>query len=185
MLHGLVVALPLDGQPVLGSGELVHQALERLVRLQLRIRLDDGEQPPERARESRLRLREAAHRLRTARRAGGALRRLHGAGAGRDHRVERLTLVRHVALRRLDEIRNEVIASLELHVDLRERVAEPVAHGDEAVVRRDHPDDERGDDGEEDPPTDAHSSVLLERERRLPLSTLAWCPFVLRSRRGS
>src|SRR5262249_61700981 len=40
-LHRLVVAHPLDGDPVLRAGELVHQTVERVVRLELRVVLDD------------------------------------------------------------------------------------------------------------------------------------------------
>ena len=41
--------------------------------------------------------------------------------------LERAPLVGGVALHRLDQVRDEVVAALELHVDLRPRVVDPVA----------------------------------------------------------
>src|SRR5882724_1571409 len=125
--HRVVVALARERDPVLGARQLFLQREHVLVGLQLRVRLDDGEQPPERARQPRLRLGQPAHRLRAAGCARRALRGLHGARAGRDDRVERLALVRHVSFGRLHEVGDQVVAPLELHVDLREGVAEPVA----------------------------------------------------------
>src|SRR6266403_542085 len=46
---GLVVAHALDGDSVLGAGELVGETGELLVRLQIGVALGDGEQAPERA----------------------------------------------------------------------------------------------------------------------------------------
>ena len=43
-------------------------------------------------------------------------------------------LVRGVALHRLDQVRDEVVPALELHVDLRPRGVDPVPEPDEAVV---------------------------------------------------
>ena len=48
VLHPLVVAHARDGQAVLGARELVHQAVELLVGLEVRIVLDHGEQAAER-----------------------------------------------------------------------------------------------------------------------------------------
>src|SRR5262245_54498461 len=47
LLHRFVVALPGHGKTVLSTRELVHQAVELLVGLQLRIVLDDGEESSE------------------------------------------------------------------------------------------------------------------------------------------
>src|SRR3954465_7395283 len=46
-LDGFVVAHALDGDAVLGAGELVHQPVELFVRLELRIVLDYREPPAE------------------------------------------------------------------------------------------------------------------------------------------
>jgi hypothetical protein len=66
-------------------------------------------------------------------------------------RLERLALVRGVALHRLDQVRDQVIAALQLDVDLRPRVLDAVAQGDEPVVEQHQRDDEQGNDAEDDP----------------------------------
>src|SRR5436309_7976595 len=48
---GVVVAHALDRDPVLGAGQLVGEAGELLVRLEIGVALGDGEQPPERTAE--------------------------------------------------------------------------------------------------------------------------------------
>ena len=46
LLHALVVAHPLDRDAVLGARQLIGQTVELFVRFQIRIVLDDDEQPP-------------------------------------------------------------------------------------------------------------------------------------------
>src|SRR5947209_8263096 len=124
VLHdGVVVALAGERDAVLGARQLFLDRQHVLVRLELRVGLDHREEPAERARQPRLRLREPAHRLGAARGAGRALRGLHGARARRDDGIERLALVRHVTLGRLHQVGNEVVAALALDVGLRERGA--------------------------------------------------------------
>src|SRR5919109_4094949 len=60
----LVVTLALDGDAVFRALELALQREEVLVRLELRIPLDDDEQSTERAGQLPLRRRELLHRLR-------------------------------------------------------------------------------------------------------------------------
>ncbi len=55
----------------------------------------------------------------------------------------------HVALGGLDEIGDEVVAALELHVDLRVGVFETVAQGDEGVVDAGDPEAEDDHDDEQ------------------------------------
>ena len=43
----VIVALPLDGDPIFSSTQLVLQTDEILIRAQLRIVFGDGEQPPQ------------------------------------------------------------------------------------------------------------------------------------------
>jgi len=51
-----------------------------------------------------------------------------------DRDFQRLAFMRHVFLRHLDQVGNQVVAPGELHVDLRERILVSVATGDQAVV---------------------------------------------------
>src|SRR5438093_454514 len=73
VLHdGVVVALAGERDAVLGARQLFLDRQHVLVRLELRVGLDHREEPAERARQPRLRLREPAHRLGAARGAGRA-----------------------------------------------------------------------------------------------------------------
>ena len=67
-----------------------------------------------------------------------------------DHGLERAALVAHVAFDGLDQIRNQVVAARELHVDLRESVTHAVARAHEIVVHRDRVPDEAREDHESD-----------------------------------
>ena len=59
-----------------------------------------------------------------------------------DHGIERLALMRRIALHGLDQIGNEVVPLLELDVDIGEGLAHTLTHRDEAVVNRDRPENE-------------------------------------------
>src|SRR5262249_12971034 len=53
--------------------------------------------------------------------------------------------------RGLDQVRDQVIAPLQLHIDLREGVLESVARSDQPVVERDDPEHHDEDDRQQDP----------------------------------
>ena len=55
-----------------------------------------------------------------------------------------------VALDRLDEVRDQVMAALQLDVDLAPRLLHQVAELDQAVVDADRPQDEQHDDTDDD-----------------------------------
>src|SRR5438094_453334 len=80
------------------------------------------------------------------------------AAAGAGHGIERGPLVGGVALHRLDEVRHEVGAPLELDVDVRPRLVGPHAQADELVVAGDDQHHEPGDYEDEDDPADGHGS---------------------------
>src|SRR6185437_7391068 len=127
---------------VLDIGELRLQLLEVRVRLQVRIALGQGEYLAQRAGELVL---------------GGALRgrslpgRRHRGVARLDDGFEGAAFVRRIAFHGLDQVRDQVVSLLELHVDVGERLIDALAHRDEAVVARDHDDREDDDDGKDDP----------------------------------
>src|SRR5690606_10201765 len=125
--HGVVVELPRVRHPTLGGRELLLQREEVLVRLEVRVGLTEGEQLPERPGQLVLDL-----RLRL-----GRVRSLDGGVAGPDHGVEGLALVGRVPLHRLDEVRDQVEASLQLDVDLGPGVLDLVAATGEPVVGAD------------------------------------------------
>src|SRR3989338_7431929 len=72
--HRIVERLAGEGDLVLGAGELLLQAEDILVRLQVRVGLEYREQLAERAAEHAFGLREALHRPRLARRLRRAAR---------------------------------------------------------------------------------------------------------------
>ena len=87
-------------------------------------------------------------------------------GAGRDcgcprvgDRFEGAALVPDVALDRLDQVRDQVVAALELDVDLRPGFLGAISERDEAVVGEDEPKDDEDDDSKDDPP--AHQEAIL------------------------
>src|SRR5262249_27528856 len=129
------------------------QIEEVLARLELRIGLGDGEKPAERLVEDALRL--------TRRRRSLSLLRSH---ARLRDRLERAALVRGVPLDRLHEIGNQVMAPLELHLDLRPGVVDTVTRPDEPVVDPDHPEDEQEDDSHQHEDDPEHCSSLRGRE---------------------
>ena len=72
---------------------------------------------------------------------------------------KRAALVAGIAFHGLDQVGNEVVALLELHVDVGERLIDPLPHGDEAVVDHDDPQHENDNDTE-DNPADGHGGLL-------------------------
>src|SRR6201999_2642214 len=80
----------------------------------------------------------------------GALRRHRGV-ARLDDIVERAALMRRIALHRLDQVRNQIVALLELHVDIGKGLVDALAQRDQPVVGAEGEDDEDDDDAENDP----------------------------------
>ncbi len=101
---------------------------------------------------------------------GRALRRDRGV-ARLHHRLERAALVAGIALHGLDQVGNEVVTLLELHVDVGERLVDPLPHGDQPVVDHDDPDHERGDDSENDPGRSRHAGLPFSAWPQRPSSS--------------
>ena len=113
---GVVVELPRERDAVLGGAELLLQLADVAGRLELRIALHRHQQPGQGARQRVLRLADLFDRFRTRR---VDLDRLI---ARLDHRFECRALEVHRAFDGVDEIGNQIVAALELHVDLFEGV---------------------------------------------------------------
>src|SRR5690606_24644278 len=136
---------------VLGRRQFLGELHHVLVGLEVGIALLQGEESTQGAREARLSAHEALHCADVPGVRGRPLPGVRGLAARSDDRFEGLALVLHVALRRLHEVRDEVVATLELHVDLRERVLVAVPEPHEGVVQTHHPsDDEQRQDEEDD-----------------------------------
>ena len=110
------------------SDKLRLQLLEVLVGLEVRIGLRQREQLPQRAGEHVL---GRGLLLDPGRRDRGV--------AGLHHRFQRAALMGGIALHRLDQVGNEVVALLELDVDVGKGLIDPLPHGNELVVDADRP----------------------------------------------
>lgn len=161
---GVVEGLAGEGDAVLGRRELFHQGTHGGVGLELRILLGDDHESTEGTAQAGFGLAEVAHGGRVVRVAGEADVGLGGLGAGFDDGRERAALVGHVAFGGLDEIRDQVVAALELHVHLGKGVLTGVTQRDEAVVDAYAPDggDHEGtDDDEKDDEKDGGSGAHI------------------------
>src|SRR5579862_9460275 len=133
-LHRIVEEAPRRRDLVLEIRKLRLQLLEIGAGLEVRIGFREREQLPQRAREHVL--------------GGGLLRRplrRHGRVARFDDLVQRAAFVRGVALYRLDQVGNEIVPLLELHVDIGKGLVDPLPHGNQAVVDRNRPQNENDD----------------------------------------
>ena len=127
------------------SDDLGLELLEVLVGLEVRVGLRQREHLAKRAGQHVLRrglLRRALGR-------DGGVARLH-------HGFEGAALVGGVSLDRLDQVRDQVVALLELNVDVGKGLADPLPHGDELVVDHDDPQHDDDDHSENDPAGRGH-----------------------------
>src|SRR5207248_4015224 len=148
-------------------GELVH----RRVRLQIRVRFGEREHAAQGSPEGSLGSRQFPHGCRVA---GGRGRALRGGArlvARDDDRLQRLALVLEVALGRLDQVGDQVVPPLELHIDLRESVLVAVAQLDQPVVSG-HRQQSNEDQDTEDDPSD-HAIPPALQSRRTALRTVS------------
>src|SRR3954447_822973 len=140
LLHAVVVELPRVRNAILGRGQLFLQIQEVLIRLEVGVVLRQREPLAQGTGE---------HVLGLCLLRGAGLLRLDRAVAGLHDFLERLALVGGVALDRLDEVRDQIVATLELHSDLRPRRIDPVPQPDDAVVGQDEEQHRQHDDGQD------------------------------------
>src|SRR5215210_1064724 len=106
-LDRVVVVLPGEGDLVLRRGELLLEVDQDRVRAEIRVVLGHGEQVADGARETGLRLGLLSRRL-----------GLHGLGAGLRDLGQHVLLLAEVLLHAFEKVRDQVVATLELHVYL-------------------------------------------------------------------
>src|ERR1035437_10599740 len=141
------------GDLVLEVGQLARQLLEVGVGLEVRIGLGQRDQLAERAAQLVF--------------GGGDLSRSlrgHRGVAGLRHVVERAALVRGVALHGLEQIRDQIVALLELHVDLGKGLADALAERHQPVIRAEREENENNEDADNDP-AGRHGRELRSEER--------------------
>ena len=146
--------LPAERDLVLGRRDLFLQGQDVLVGLELRVVLDDGEQGAQRRGQHVLGLGLGGDALGT----GG-----HGRGACVGDVGQDLLLELHVALDGVHEVRDQVVPTLELDLDLGERLVDPVSTADETVVDA---DDEQDDDADDDKQDDQFRHLALHDDSR-------------------
>src|SRR6266403_1840647 len=125
---------------VLEVGQLARQLLEVGVGLQIRIGLRQRDQPAERAAQLVFGGRDLCWSLRR-----------HRTVAGFYHLIERAALVRGVALHGLDQIGDQVVALLELHVDVGKGLADTLTERNQPVIRAERKENENNEDADNDP----------------------------------
>ena len=142
-----VVVLAAEADLVLGRRQLLLELHDVLVRLQVGVVLDQREELAQGAGQEVLGLCGLAGV------GGTGLLGVDGGAASLDDLRQGLLLEVHVALHRIDEVRDQVVASLELDADLVPRLVDHVPQPDQAVVGEDQEqDDDRDRDQQDDQP---------------------------------
>ena len=126
---------------VLGRRQLLLEGEDVLVGLELGIVLDDGEQGAQGSGQHVLGLGLFGRSL-------GARR--NGVGPRFGDLGQDILLEVHVALDRVDEVRDEIVPALQLDLDLGEGLIDPEPLLDQPVVEGDQEQDDRHDDDDED-----------------------------------
>ena len=147
---GVVVELAREGDLVLGRGQLLLERHDVLVGLEVGVVLDHREQRTQALGQGVLGLCLGGRTLG----AGG-----HGGRAGVGHLRQGVLLELHVALDRLDQVGDQVVPPLELHVDLAPGVVDLVAPPHESVERG--PQAQRHNDDDDDHHDECNHLCLL------------------------
>src|SRR5882757_472517 len=122
---------------VLEVGQLARQLLEVGVGLQIRIGLRQRDQPAKRAAQLAFGGRDLCRSLRRYSRVAGLY-----------HLIERAALMRGVALHGLDQIRDQVVALFELHVDVSKGLADALTERHQPVIRAEREENENNEDAD-------------------------------------
>ena len=163
---GVVVGLAGEADFVFGRGEFLGELHHVLVGFKVGILLGDDHEAGEGAAEAGFGGEEAFHGVTIGGIGGDGGGGGGGDVAGFDDGFERAALVLHVALGGLDEIGDEIVAALELDVDLGEGVFETVTETDEGVVDAGDPESGDEEDGEDDAENDEDEHGSWEGGRR-------------------
>ena len=73
--------------------------------------------------------------------------------------------MRGIALHGFDQVRNQVVTLLELHVDIGEGLSDPLAERDETVVGRERKQHENDDDADERSSRSTWQKLLMRRRK--------------------
>ncbi len=131
--HGTVVIAARELQVILGFHQFGLQFQEILVGLEVRVALRQRQQPVHTFAQGLLHLAARVN-----------VDDAHCLGAQLRDRFERGLFVLRVRVDRLDQLRNQVVAPLQLHVDVAPRGTDPVAAAHQPVVKHHDDGSERG-----------------------------------------
>src|SRR6266508_1133445 len=170
----VVVVLPCVRGPVLGLRQLLLQRQEALVGLEVRVGLRHRKQA----------LQGAAQHVLGRRLAGGSLR-VDRPRPRLGDRLQRAPLMGGVALDGLDQVGDQVVTALELHVDLAPRVVDMVPPPNQAVVDQ-HGHDQQHDDDRHDDEGGGHGQSFHAPEgTTTPNRPSAWGPLPVQAEANS
>src|SRR5215203_6657290 len=138
-LDRVVVVLPGEGDLVLRRGELLLEVYQYRVGAEIWIVLGDREQVPDGPGEPGLGLGLLSRRL-----------GLHGLGAGLRYLRKHVLLLAEILLHTFEEVRDQIVSPLELHVYLPVRLLDLITSPHEPVVGGDGVDHEYHYDHDDD-----------------------------------
>jgi hypothetical protein len=75
----------------------------------------------------------------------------HGGIAGLDHCVERAALMRGLTLHGFDQIGDQIVPLLQLHVDVGEGLIDALSERNQSVLDKDGENDQKTDDTDKNP----------------------------------
>src|SRR5579885_442069 len=135
--HLVIVELAREGDAVFRRGKLFLEQLHAFDRAKLRILFGDRDEFRERAAQCGFRVRAVGNR---------SIRRSDSLRASLSDRFKGRTLVGHVALGGSDKVRNQVVATLKLDVNVGPGIADANAQDHQRIEHRDEPNQERSRD---------------------------------------
>src|SRR5690554_4395280 len=143
--HRIVEGLAGEGDAVLGAGQGLAELAHVLGGLEVGIGLHHHVETPQGRAQGPLGAGKRRHGAWLAGVGRGILQPRQGAVARLGHRLQGLALVAHVGPGGLHQVGNQVVAALELYLDLGEGVLEAVLQRHQAVVDRDRIDHQQAD----------------------------------------
>ena len=147
--HSIIEGLTRKGDLILGTRELLLELHHILIRFQIRISFREGKKTSERASKQPLGRTEFHYRIAVGWICFGGFETRYSCIAGIDDGFECFALMLHVAFNGFDEVGDQVIATGQLHVDLREGVLDAIAKIDEGIVDKNCKEDYRDNYREE------------------------------------
>ncbi len=130
---GIIVCLSCEGDLVLGTRQFFLERQHVLIGLKVWVGFRQAEEFRHGTGQSSFCCGQILDRARIRWIGGSLLASRHGRVSGFDDCFQRFPLVLHITFGDFDQVRNQLIASLQLHVDLSERVVVAIAKGNKLL----------------------------------------------------